>query len=384
MNEQAESLLVGVLCLVAAIYAATDVDGSMNGVPQSPYARYSIHGGHVTPQSKAAANSLAAVIFLMCAAVSGMLLFGVVKAKPSYLMPFFWIKLCDFFFTLPTFLSTLYGPHHGYGHHPPPSLQASFDSGAHTPNPGLMDVRKVFPSGSIGTHSLLVSTCVVLSKGYFLCVVWKCYRYLKMREMILPLHLHSSSIGVCPALSRTDGGHLHSTGNHDVVIPPGLLLPSDLRTVTVSPPDYETATKTNGVAPPDYETAIRQQQEQENKIQEQRQQQFLQNQQQSPPNTLLPPTSVAVTIPSSVSLEPPSPAAASCSSAYSGSCSPENDHLDSIAVSDDKKSENRDETVVSFQSTNDIVRGGDLEKTVLRHLDSQQQSTVKELKSQEE
>lgn len=361
---------------MAAIYSASDLNGdSMNSMPQSPYARYSIHGGHVTQQSRAAANGLAAVIFLMCAAVSAMLLFGVVKAKPSYLMPFFWVKLCDFFFTLPTFLSTLYGPHHHYGHHPPSSLaSATFDSGTHTPNPGLMDVRKVFPGGSsIGTHSLLVSTCVILFKGYFLCVVWKCYRYLKMREMILPLHIHSS-VGGCPGLSRTDGGH-HTSGNsHEVVIPPGLLLPSDLRSMTVSPPDYETATKTNGVAPPDYETAIRQQQEQENKIQEQRQQ-FLEQAQS--PNNLLPPNSVGVTIPSSPEcFEPSSPAAASCSSESSSSTENGN-RMESTQVDDDKSSK----AVLSFSSRRDIMASSETEKTILHHLDSQQQQ--QELRSQD-
>lgn len=300
----------------------------------------------MTPQSKTAAHSLAAVIYLMYSMVSAMLLYGVVKGRPSYLMPFFWIKLCDFFFSLPTFLSTLYGPHHPYGHHPPSSFvsAANFDSGAHTPsNPGLMDMRKVMPGSSNPvSHSLLVSTCIILFKGYFLCVVWKCYRYLKMREMILPLHLHSSGgSGVCSALSRNHD--LNSSATHDVVIPPGLILPSTLHSLTVSPPDYETATKTNGLAPPDYETAVRQQQQQEMKFQEQREQ--LRQQQESSSISLMPPSSIAVTTPSqtqsttttttsnqsTVPFDPPSPAIASCSS-FSGSSSTDSEQLESIQV----------------------------------------------------
>jgi len=270
-----------------------------------------MHGPHVTNQSRAAAHGLAAVIYLMCAGVSAMLLYGVVKSRPSYLMPFFWIKLCDFFFSLPTFLSTLYGPQHPYGpHHPPSSLAAAanFDSGNHSNGSGL-DMRKVFPSGSsMGTHSLLVATCVILFKGYFLCVVWKCYRYLKMREMLLPLHIVSGS-----GCSRTDCG-IASSGR-DVVIPPGVVLPSALN--SISPPDYETATKANtGMAPPDYETAIRQQLQQENKIEEGRLE-------VSNSNAVEPPVSIPIptsNLQTAVVVEPSSPAAASCSS-YSGSSS---------------------------------------------------------------
>ena len=72
------------------------------------------------------------------------------------------------------------------------------------------------------------------------------------REMILPLPLHSSAGSeVCSALSRNH--NLSSSATHDVVIPPGLILPSALQDLTVSPPDYETVIMTNGLAPPEYE-----------------------------------------------------------------------------------------------------------------------------------
>ena len=180
---------------------------------------------------RSATNSLAVVIYMMCATVSAMLLFGVIKSRPSYLMPFFWIRLCDFFFSLPSFLSSLYAN---------PAYATHWDQPPPTPPAGFIDMRRVWPPGTATTHSLLVSTCVVLFKGYFLCVVWKCYRYLKVREMILPLHLSFPAHVVGP----------------DIAVPPGFLPPPPA-TVTVSPPDYETATKGSS-APPDYETAIRQ------------------------------------------------------------------------------------------------------------------------------
>lgn len=218
LQSQAESLLFGILFLVTLIYQQSQDE--LKGGP-----------------GRSAANSLAVVVHMMAATVSAMLLFGVVKSRPSYLMPFFWIRLCDFFFSLPTFLSSLYAN---------PAYSSHWDQthGA-TPTGGFMDMRRVWPPGSgsgvAGSHSLLVATCIILFKGYFLCVVWKCYRYLKMREMILPLTLSFPASVVGP----------------DLMMPPGFMPPA-ATAVTLSPPDYETATKGSS-APPDYETAIRQQ-----------------------------------------------------------------------------------------------------------------------------
>ena len=79
------------------------------------------------------------------------------------------------------------------------------------------------------------------------------------------MHLHSSEgSGSCSTLSRNHD--LSSSATHDVVIPPGLILPSALHNLTVSPPDYETVIMTNGLAPPDYETAVWQQQQEERKF----------------------------------------------------------------------------------------------------------------------
>jgi len=95
---------------------------------------------------------------------------------------------------------------------------------------------------TVYTSSLLMTAAFLLFKGYFLCVVWKCYRYLKIKEMILPLHLH----------------HPYTTAGNDLVMPASFLSPmTNLPPpgAFVAPPDYETATKNN--APPDYEAACR-------------------------------------------------------------------------------------------------------------------------------
>ncbi len=56
----------------------------------------------------------------------------------------------------------------------------------------VLDMRHIWPNASpnnLYTSSLLFTTLIVLFKSYFLCVVWKCYRYLRMKEMVLPLQL---------------------------------------------------------------------------------------------------------------------------------------------------------------------------------------------------
>ena len=175
------------------------------------------------------------VVFLLGSMMYAMLLYGVVKEKPAFIIPFLCIMLCDIFLSISHFLQTQDESHNTYNPH------SSFVSE--------------------GFDSRLVSTYGLLFRMFYFCVVCKCYRYLKMREKILPLPLHSSAgSGVSSALSRNHD--LNSSATHDVVIPPGLTLPSALiYNLTVSPPDYETVTMTNGLAPPGYETSVWQQQQ---------------------------------------------------------------------------------------------------------------------------
>lgn len=162
-------------------------------------------------------------MYLLSASVSAMLLYGVTKSRPSYLMPFFWLRLCEFMFLLPTFISTLYEhPFHPNNFYEAQSM------------PGSLKYERAHWNGFQNSHpihkSLAFTTVVLIVQAYFLCVVWKCYRYLKVRELILPVHMPSSAA--------------------DLVIPP-------LVTMNMSPPDYETATKGSGPPPPDYETAMK-------------------------------------------------------------------------------------------------------------------------------
>lgn len=177
-----------------------------------------------------AAYQAAIPMYLLSASVSAILLYGVTKSRPACLMPFFWLRLCEFMALLPSFISSLYD-------HPIHSNM--YDQLHGMPNSFRVERPMMWPpQGHPQPHkSLFFTTIVLMIQGYFLCVVWKCFRYLKVREMVLPLHM-----------PRSNGT--------DLVIPPGIAPPPI--NMNISPPDYETATKGNGPPPPDYETAMKQ------------------------------------------------------------------------------------------------------------------------------
>jgi hypothetical protein len=179
----------------------------------------------MTDSQRSTATTLAIVIYMLLSLVSAMLLYGVLKSRPTYILPFFGIQFIDFLFTLPQFLSSLY------------SQPMSYNSWERRSNT-VLDMRHIWPNASpnnLYTSSLLFTTLIVLFKSYFLCVVWKCYRYLRMKEMVLPLQLP-----------------YHHNISNDMITPPLMVPPPHL-----VPPPYEEAAKSADYAPPDYETATK-------------------------------------------------------------------------------------------------------------------------------
>ena len=167
-------------------------------------------------------TTLLFMINLMVAIVSAILIYGVTKSKASYLMPFFGIQLYHFLFSLPSSLSQLnistsqYRNHYG-----------------NSPVPSPSEVRTILRTDDNATYTLSVLATLIdfLCDIYFICIIWKCYRYLKMKEITSTLNLPY---------------------NLDLEI----VVPSEVvSTTNVTPPDYETAIKDS--PPPDYESAIK-------------------------------------------------------------------------------------------------------------------------------
>jgi hypothetical protein len=116
-------------------------------------------------RSTAAAMSILSRIIM--AAVSAVGIYAVVSGRAAFLMPLYAMLLCEFFFSLPAFYSR--------------DIEFA-DSN------GLADLKGQHP----GQHPqytryslILFSTIAMIVKIYFLCVVWKCYRLLRLSELEL-------------------------------------------------------------------------------------------------------------------------------------------------------------------------------------------------------
>ncbi|XP_053207701.1 lysosomal-associated transmembrane protein 4A-like [Panonychus citri] len=165
-------------------------------------------------------STLLFMIHLLVAIVSAILIYGVTKSKASYLMPFFGIQLYHFLFSLPSSLSQLNVSANQYRNH----------YGSNTVT-SPSDVRSILRADATHTFSVLATLIDFLCDICFICIIWKCYRYLKMKEIQASLTLPY---------------------NIDLEI----VVPSEVvSTTNITPPDYETAIKDS--PPPDYESAVK-------------------------------------------------------------------------------------------------------------------------------
>lgn len=196
-------------------------------------------------------NSTAAAMSILSrfimASVSAVGIYAVVSGRAALLMPLYAMLLCDFFFSLPTFYSREIEFADGNGF-----------SDLRQPHHGLGGVNGVIGSGGAHTQYtrysiILFSTITMIIKIYFLCVVWKCYRYLRLSELISPIglseiypHLPPAGYPVVRVLGSLDSTDLSSSqmsaGQGQNVTPP----PYETVASTMKPPNYEEAIKSSG------------------------------------------------------------------------------------------------------------------------------------------
>lgn len=207
----------------------------------------------------AAINILGRVIM---ASVSAVGIYAVISGRAALLMPLYAMLLVDFFFALPAFYnrdldSSLVD---GFG-----NFKGYPDTGG-LGQPGLGGGGGVIGSGGgVGPansqytrYSLIaVSTATMIVKIYFLCVIWKCYRYLRLIELVSPIrlseiypHIHPNAthpqypiVRVLSSSDSTDSGGGVGGGNN--MAPP----PYDSIASTMKPPNYEEAMKSSGMMP---------------------------------------------------------------------------------------------------------------------------------------
>lgn len=125
------------------------------------------------------------LLYPFLATISAMLIYGVMKSKPSYILPFFVIQFIDYLFTIPHFLANIYTtPMHRYymgKAREQLELMDQADKGVLTGVDGnnfTNEHAMMSLSNDALSTSILLSLIVVLLKTYFLITVFKCYRYL--------------------------------------------------------------------------------------------------------------------------------------------------------------------------------------------------------------
>ncbi|KAL0271935.1 UNVERIFIED_CONTAM: hypothetical protein PYX00_005081 [Menopon gallinae] len=143
-----------------------------------------------------------------------MLLYGAIKGKPSYLMPFFCLKVFDF---CVAGISAV-----GYLCYPPDMNQYWMKKFKLLP---FKEELSDFHPDTIVIFAATAFVLIMLIKAYFISIIWRCYKYLSFRQIAAQRTVHF----IDPVVQN--------------------LLP-DL-------PDYETAVKKFPTPPPSYASAVR-------------------------------------------------------------------------------------------------------------------------------
>lgn len=158
---------------------------------------------------------------LVCLCMIGitlMLIYGTVKGRPGHVLPFFFLQLCDFAITTLTaagYLCYLRTIHH--------LIEQS------NRLPWKEELIRMDPR-TLGVFVLFAFIFMVLLKAYCIGIVWRCYKYLSVRQNASLLTY------IIP-----DGG------NHE-------------RSFNSLLPDYEEALSMKVTPPPSYQVAMQQQQ----------------------------------------------------------------------------------------------------------------------------
>lgn len=158
------------------------------------------------------------LVCLCMIAITLMLIYGTVKGRPSHLLPFFFLQLCDFAITTLTaagYLCYLRTIHH--------LIEQS------NRLPWKEDLIRMDPR-TLGVVVLFAFIFMVMLKAYCIGIVWRCYKYLTIRQNASLL-----------TYIMPEGGNPERSFN-------SLL------------PDYEEALSMKVTPPPSYQVAMQQQQ----------------------------------------------------------------------------------------------------------------------------
>ncbi|XP_026477019.1 lysosomal-associated transmembrane protein 4B-like [Ctenocephalides felis] len=182
---------------------------------------------------------MGALVTICTLAITLMMLYGAVKQKPAHILPFFCLQLFDFAIT--TLTATGYLCYLR-------SVHRLVSESRHLP------MREELLKLSPQTLSLLVLVgfiCVMLFKAYCIGVVWRCYKYLTMRQHALKTLLPY----VIPDPTTTS--NLDATLNpNDINATRTAMMMNCEPAYSSLLPDYEEAVKQSQDIPPSYQAAV--------------------------------------------------------------------------------------------------------------------------------
>lgn len=231
LHVKPTTIFIAVFKLIRALLFATillNSEVTLNGRPNELNFTPSLDDRH---RSTAAAMTILTRVIM--ASVSAVGIYAVVSGRAALLMPLYAMLLVDFFFALPAIYNR--------------DLDASFSDGWSSADMA----RNHYQPGAYPQYNrytmILVPTIAMIVKIYFLCVVWKCYRYLRLIELVTPIRLaeiypHIPPVGpqypIVRVLGSIDSTDLSSGQN---VTPP----PYDSIASSMKPPNYEEAMKSS-------------------------------------------------------------------------------------------------------------------------------------------
>lgn len=223
LHVKPTTIFIAVFKLIRALLFASRLLNDEFSVDHTDVGLSTFDDGH---RSTAAAVSILTRIIM--ASVSAVGIYAVISGRAALLMPLYAILLVDFFFALPAFYNR-------------------------DIDPSLADNLAEFRTYSNGNNEyaryslMLFSTITMIVKIYFLCVIWKCYRYLRLIELVSPIRLSEFY------------PHIHQNGNHQYPPIVRVLGSSDSSSISnshnIAPPPYESIAA--NIKPPNYEEAMK-------------------------------------------------------------------------------------------------------------------------------
>lgn len=226
LHVKPTTIFIAVFKLIRALLFASILLNTEFSVDQAPE-----FGLGVDDRHRSTAIAIHILARIVTAFVSAIAIYAVISGRAALLMPLYAMLLVELFFSLPAF----------YNRDLEPSMVDN-----------MVDYRN-----SYGTNSnqytrysqMLISTITMIIKIYFLCVVYKCWRMLRLIELVSPIRLSE----IYPHMNISPGPQypiVRVLSNGDSTdLTNGAPPPNYDEAMKSLPPNYDEAMKSNTIFP---------------------------------------------------------------------------------------------------------------------------------------